>query len=536
MKVRPKEIEMVDHIAIIRNLKSDVQEVFRKGEFKLQDKYDRRFKDLERLEHSALELLLLQHDISVGAGRIDVAVIGDYNAGKSSFINSIIGEDVCPVGHCPTTSSITRIRWGRRKRIVQKGCGAISQKTYDKLARHPSDTSAIGTPVYEFDMEIPHYVLRDVTLIDTPGFENPENSNDTNLTIQAAQTADVLFFVMELGKGAIGSATLDILKTIKKGLTKKAPLVLILNQSNSKSFGGRKRIRDRLLKQHSNLFSDTLLYDSLLLKVDNDITSVDEMRKFLAEVAGTKEDIFKEHFRRHVQLYKKNALKFVSNFNNSLDAAWKEIDSPRGLSKIIGIFWKKERKHWKGLRRIIPKAVKESLEPCELQITRLWRAPYARNEFDPQTFSVLLFNSPVWQKLLDGIEELSSCEEFDGGEEVITDWIGRDGFNNIQDCSCEKASDCFIRMHYEELLDVHKDVHRAEEVKDDFIDTWEKHDSSEIMDAMWTEFSQDVEKIVLNAQNFGEAGRAASNTTKYGRIASMKNKTKILRNVLNILC
>jgi GTP-binding protein EngB required for normal cell division len=43
---------------------------------------------------------------------IDVAILGQFKAGKSSFINSLIGQDVLPVGVIPVTTVITRLRYG----------------------------------------------------------------------------------------------------------------------------------------------------------------------------------------------------------------------------------------------------------------------------------------------------------------------------------------------------------------------------------------------------------------------------------------
>lgn len=40
---------------------------------------------------------------------IDVAVLGQFKAGKSSFLNRLIGSEILPVGVIPVTSVITRI-------------------------------------------------------------------------------------------------------------------------------------------------------------------------------------------------------------------------------------------------------------------------------------------------------------------------------------------------------------------------------------------------------------------------------------------
>ncbi|MBI4906387.1 MAG: dynamin family protein [Acidobacteria bacterium] len=47
-----------------------------------------------------------------------VAVIGRFKAGKSSFLNRLMGVDLLPVGVTPVTSVITRIRFGSAPRMV----------------------------------------------------------------------------------------------------------------------------------------------------------------------------------------------------------------------------------------------------------------------------------------------------------------------------------------------------------------------------------------------------------------------------------
>ena len=49
---------------------------------------------------------------------IDVAVLGQFKAGKSSFLNSLIGRRLLPVGVIPVTTVITRIQYGAVERAV----------------------------------------------------------------------------------------------------------------------------------------------------------------------------------------------------------------------------------------------------------------------------------------------------------------------------------------------------------------------------------------------------------------------------------
>ena len=53
-----------------------------------------------------------------GGGVVDVAVLGQFKAGKSSFLNGLIGGAVVPVDDLPSTAVVTRIGYGPRERVT----------------------------------------------------------------------------------------------------------------------------------------------------------------------------------------------------------------------------------------------------------------------------------------------------------------------------------------------------------------------------------------------------------------------------------
>ena len=56
-----------------------------------------------------------------GGGVVDVAVLGQFKAGKSSFLNGLIGAPVLPVDVLPSTAVVTRIGYGERERLTVHG-------------------------------------------------------------------------------------------------------------------------------------------------------------------------------------------------------------------------------------------------------------------------------------------------------------------------------------------------------------------------------------------------------------------------------
>lgn len=45
-----------------------------------------------------------------------VVVVGEFNAGKSTFVNALIGDEMLPMGITPTTDAIELIRWSSKRR------------------------------------------------------------------------------------------------------------------------------------------------------------------------------------------------------------------------------------------------------------------------------------------------------------------------------------------------------------------------------------------------------------------------------------
>src|SRR5262249_15137801 len=62
-------------------------------------------------------------DLLVDAGRLVevldrpllVTVMGEFNSGKSTFVNALLGEEVAPMGITPTTATINILKYGSER-------------------------------------------------------------------------------------------------------------------------------------------------------------------------------------------------------------------------------------------------------------------------------------------------------------------------------------------------------------------------------------------------------------------------------------
>lgn len=106
-------------------------------------------------------------------GIVDVAVVGRFKAGKSSFLNSLIGSDLMPVAVLPVTASVTRLRYGPRDRaIVRRLDGACQEVPLDHLPefvteqQNPGNVKAVAIVDVEVNSLRPYQGVR---FVDTPG-------------------------------------------------------------------------------------------------------------------------------------------------------------------------------------------------------------------------------------------------------------------------------------------------------------------------------------------------------------------------------
>ena len=107
------------------------------------------------------------------AGVVDVAVLGQFKAGKSSFLNSLIGAEVLPVGVLPLTALVTRLAHGPDDRLeIQFRSGerrtlpvpALSD--YVTEAANPRNEKEVATAELTLAALAPFKGLR---FVDTPG-------------------------------------------------------------------------------------------------------------------------------------------------------------------------------------------------------------------------------------------------------------------------------------------------------------------------------------------------------------------------------
>lgn len=106
-------------------------------------------------------------------GVVDVAVLGQFKAGKSSFLNSVIGKSVMPVGVLPATTVVTRIGYGAEDgATVLRGSGEAEAISLARLSEFVTEEGnpENGKNVRMVEAKVSSLKSFDgIRFVDTPG-------------------------------------------------------------------------------------------------------------------------------------------------------------------------------------------------------------------------------------------------------------------------------------------------------------------------------------------------------------------------------
>ncbi|MEA4924195.1 MAG: dynamin family protein [Syntrophomonadaceae bacterium] len=147
---------------------------------------------------------------------LDIAVLGQFKAGKSSFLNGLMNRHLLPVGNIPVTSVITRIQFGENEAATVTFLDGRSQPiSMETVSDYVSET---GNPenvknVAIVDIKTPLLSkFKGLRLVDTPGIGSVWEHNTETTVSWFPETGGVLFIIS--AEKPISENELNLLKEI----------------------------------------------------------------------------------------------------------------------------------------------------------------------------------------------------------------------------------------------------------------------------------------------------------------------------------
>jgi ribosome biogenesis GTPase A len=135
-----------------------------------------------------------------------LVIVGEVKAGKSSFINALVREEVCEVAPGPCTAGIRELVYGGERKVVS--LGQFCERVF-----------------------LPKEVLREVTMVDTPGTNSIIQNHET-ITENYIPQSDLVVFVFSAANPHTKSAW-ELLTLIRKEWHRK--MVFVLQQADRAS-------------------------------------------------------------------------------------------------------------------------------------------------------------------------------------------------------------------------------------------------------------------------------------------------------------
>jgi small GTP-binding protein len=160
---------------------------------------------------------------------VRLAIVGEFNAGKSTFINALIGADVAPTGVLPTTATLHHLRWAPDpiarisfepgheppQRIVPVGDLRATLATLDHFT------------IARVEILLPLAFLTRVEILDTPGFNAPDPKHAT-VARSAFEEADAAIWLLDATQ-AMKQSEREVLEEAKRA---RLPVQLLVNKAD----------------------------------------------------------------------------------------------------------------------------------------------------------------------------------------------------------------------------------------------------------------------------------------------------------------
>jgi Zn-dependent protease with chaperone function/ribosome biogenesis GTPase A len=225
--------------------------------------------------------------------RFNLVVVGEFNHGKSTFVNALLGRTVLPTGVTPTTAVIHHLvpapepraevvyNSGEREPISMEALRnwAVGDDSHDRSAQ-----------VQYIEIGYPASLLEEgVVLVDTPGV-NDLSLARADITYKYIPQSDAVLFLMDAGQMLKESERVFLVdKLIGKSRDK---IVFVINKSDIWSPEEREEALFYVRQQLSKLVKDPVIFplsahDALAERASSGMPElIDHLSRFLANERG----------------------------------------------------------------------------------------------------------------------------------------------------------------------------------------------------------------------------------------------------------
>lgn len=133
--------------------------------------------------------------------RFHLVVVGEFNHGKTTFVNALLGAPILPTGVTPTTATIHHLRYGDepRAKVVFAG-GREEGIEFEKVRTFVVGGESGTGEVEHIEVSYPAALLQErIVLVDTPGV-NDLSLQRADITYSYIPQSDAVLFLLDAGQ------------------------------------------------------------------------------------------------------------------------------------------------------------------------------------------------------------------------------------------------------------------------------------------------------------------------------------------------
>jgi predicted GTPase len=135
------------------------------------------------------------------ADRFHLVVVGEFNHGKSTFVNALLGGHILPVGVTPTTACIHHVEYAEQaSAAVVKQDGTRRDIPFEEVRRYMVGADGDPDAVKHLEVFYPADLLKErIVLVDTPGV-NDLSLTRSDITYSYIPKSDAVLFLLDAGQ------------------------------------------------------------------------------------------------------------------------------------------------------------------------------------------------------------------------------------------------------------------------------------------------------------------------------------------------
>ena len=191
--------------------------------------------------------------------RFHLVVVGEFNHGKSSFVNALLGETALAVGVTPTTAAIHHLKYAETPSAeVVYSSGKRESIPFGEVRKFAVGGGGSTEQVDFLEIGYPAPILKErILLVDTPGV-NDLSLQRSDITYSYIPRADAVLFLLDAGQILKESERIFLQDKLLKASRDK--IVFVITKWDILSPEEQKEAFDYARTQLKNLVKDPVLF------------------------------------------------------------------------------------------------------------------------------------------------------------------------------------------------------------------------------------------------------------------------------------